>query len=316
MKNWLATALMGATAATASAESSGYARFAQTTDTIRILGNTVFTGTDWTYEMRIRIDPNAASQARGHILSEQRDALEGKILAIRDGQVDCETIRGYVCGDIAQRPVADLLDRWLHVAWVRAGPELSLYLDGTLDQVWYDRPSCTTDRPDSWMAIGMMRYGAGFVPSAPLPSFLGDLDWIRITAGALYNEDFTPPYECELTSAADTQLLLRFNEPAGTAILIDESPNAFVCEVGIPVAPGVKSTSPALGITEDGFPACRPTCPADIDENALVDGVDLAIVLSRWGTLPTDYPRADTNGDGTVDGSDLAILLSGWGACP
>jgi hypothetical protein len=57
-------------------------------------------------------------------------------------------------------------------------------------------------------------------------------------------------------------------------------------------------------------------CPADIDENALVDGVDLAIVLSRWGTLPTDYPRADTNGDGTVDGSDLAILLSGWGACP
>jgi hypothetical protein len=57
-------------------------------------------------------------------------------------------------------------------------------------------------------------------------------------------------------------------------------------------------------------------CPADIDENALVDGVDLAIVLSRWGTLPTDYPRADTNGDGTVDGSDLATLLSGWGACP
>jgi hypothetical protein len=60
----------------------------------------------------------------------------------------------------------------------------------------------------------------------------------------------------------------------------------------------------------------RCTCPADIDENTIVDGVDLAIVLSRWGTLPTDYPRADTNGDGTVDGSDLAVLLSGWGACP
>lgn len=57
-------------------------------------------------------------------------------------------------------------------------------------------------------------------------------------------------------------------------------------------------------------------CPGDIDENTLVDGVDLAIVLSRWGTNPKDYPRADTNGDGTVDGADLAQVLGTWGACP
>ena len=57
-------------------------------------------------------------------------------------------------------------------------------------------------------------------------------------------------------------------------------------------------------------------CPGDIDENTIVDGVDLAIVLSRWGTNPKDYPRADTNGDGTVDGADLAQVLGTWGACP
>jgi hypothetical protein len=57
-------------------------------------------------------------------------------------------------------------------------------------------------------------------------------------------------------------------------------------------------------------------CPGDIDENTVVDGVDLAIVLGRWGTMPKDYPRADTNGDGTVDGADLAQVLGTWGACP
>ncbi len=58
------------------------------------------------------------------------------------------------------------------------------------------------------------------------------------------------------------------------------------------------------------------TCPGDIDENSIIDGVDLAIVLGRWGTNPKDYPRADTNGDGTVDGADLAQVLGTWGACP
>jgi len=57
-------------------------------------------------------------------------------------------------------------------------------------------------------------------------------------------------------------------------------------------------------------------CPGDIDENSGVDGVDLAIILTRWGQIPKDYPRADANGDGTVNGSDLTIVLNAWGACP
>ena len=65
----------------------------------------------------------------------------------------------------------------------------------------------------------------------------------------------------------------------------------------------------------EGGPSCAP-CPGDTDASGTVDGVDLAIILSRWGTPAKDYPAADTNGDGTVDGIDLATVLGGWGACP
>jgi hypothetical protein len=57
-------------------------------------------------------------------------------------------------------------------------------------------------------------------------------------------------------------------------------------------------------------------CPADVIENGVVDGADLAAVLTTWGTNGGIYPRADTNADGVVDGNDLAVVLGGWGACP
>jgi hypothetical protein len=44
--------------------------------------------------------------------------------------------------------------------------------------------------------------------------------------------------------------------------------------------------------------------------------VDLASLLSAWGTDGGPTPRADCNRDGTVDGADLTIVLGGWGACP
>lgn len=63
----------------------------------------------------------------------------------------------------------------------------------------------------------------------------------------------------------------------------------------------------------------RPTiaCVADIDGDGMVDGIDLAIVLVRWGTSGgKDYPAADIDRSGLVDASDLAEVLSGWGPCP
>ncbi len=54
-------------------------------------------------------------------------------------------------------------------------------------------------------------------------------------------------------------------------------------------------------------------CPADLNGDAVVNAVDLAMVLSNWNT---SAPAGDANGDGTVNGQDLATLFAGWGACP
>ncbi len=52
-------------------------------------------------------------------------------------------------------------------------------------------------------------------------------------------------------------------------------------------------------------------CAADINADRIVDGADLASVLTQWGATGT----GDVNGDGIVDGADLGTILSGWGPC-
>ncbi|MBC24502.1 MAG: hypothetical protein CMJ32_11400 [Phycisphaerae bacterium] len=53
-------------------------------------------------------------------------------------------------------------------------------------------------------------------------------------------------------------------------------------------------------------------CAADLDDNGLIDGMDLAILLAAW-----DQPGspADLDGDGLVGGGDIGVLLSQWGIC-
>ncbi|MBX3355299.1 MAG: hypothetical protein KF724_06340 [Phycisphaeraceae bacterium] len=52
----------------------------------------------------------------------------------------------------------------------------------------------------------------------------------------------------------------------------------------------------------------------DINDDGVVDGADLAILLGSWGPCP-GCP-GDLNGDGVVDGIDIAILLGAWGPVP
>ena len=61
--------------------------------------------------------------------------------------------------------------------------------------------------------------------------------------------------------------------------------------------------------------SAQAQCPADVNHDHIVDGVDLAQILSSWG--PNGGPvGSDINGDGSTDGVDLAIVLGGWGVCP
>jgi hypothetical protein len=52
---------------------------------------------------------------------------------------------------------------------------------------------------------------------------------------------------------------------------------------------------------------CYPALFGDLDEDGVVDGADLGLMLLNWGPCP-GCP-ADLNGDGTVDSADLGLLL-------
>lgn len=55
-----------------------------------------------------------------------------------------------------------------------------------------------------------------------------------------------------------------------------------------------------------------PVCTGDINYDRMVDGADLAIVLTYWDTT---NPIADLNNDGLVDAADMGLLFVGWGNC-
>lgn len=54
------------------------------------------------------------------------------------------------------------------------------------------------------------------------------------------------------------------------------------------------------------------SCLGDLNDDGVVNGGDLGILLSNWG----GSGPGDINGDGVIDGADLGILLGAWGPCP
>lgn len=58
-------------------------------------------------------------------------------------------------------------------------------------------------------------------------------------------------------------------------------------------------------------------CPGDVTDYGVVNGLDLLMLFSQWGTCgdPLDC-TADINCDGLVDGFDLLMLLAAWGDYP
>jgi hypothetical protein len=55
-----------------------------------------------------------------------------------------------------------------------------------------------------------------------------------------------------------------------------------------------------------------PTCPADINEDGVIDVSDLLAVIDQWGFTISD---SDINDDGIVDVSDLLAVVGTWGPC-
>jgi hypothetical protein len=67
----------------------------------------------------------------------------------------------------------------------------------------------------------------------------------------------------------------------------------------------------------DVGPWVASCCPADLDRDGYVNGVDLAIFLSLWGSIGSPCNMVgDLDGNGIISGGDLALLLFSWGTCP
>ena len=106
--------------------------------------------------------------------------------------------------------------------------------------------------------------------------------------------------------------------------------NALVTQGGIGIS---APTSGAPTITLRGTEACdnapRPNvsglwadlggnvicdCAGDLTFDGVVNGADLGILLSAWGTCGGSC-ASDLNRDGVVNGADLGAMLSEWGSC-
>ena len=55
-------------------------------------------------------------------------------------------------------------------------------------------------------------------------------------------------------------------------------------------------------------------CDEDLNNDDVIDGADLGVLLANWGGDPANH-EADLNGDDEVDGADLGLLLAHWGPC-
>jgi len=68
---------------------------------------------------------------------------------------------------------------------------------------------------------------------------------------------------------------------------------------------GIYKIVPTTGDADCG----PPPIPGDINSDGVVNGADLGLLLSLWGTTDAS---ADLNEDGFVDGGDLGELLTNW----
>jgi hypothetical protein len=340
-----AAALLGAAAGTF-ADTAGhrYADFSNARATIDVAGSAVYDPqTGYTAECRIWIDtPPTVAEARfpASIMFQHQFGVDHKWLAIDAGRGS-----GLAVGECrswfnnAWTETSNTLPtgRWIHLAYVVGDGIDRTYVDGLLS-------SGTTDACLSRLNGASMHLGSALMADAGriLDSFGGKLDWIRISSVARYSGDaFTLPTEDEIVPDAQTNLWVTFNGTSTDDAFVDQSPNHYALTAGVGVSGGtvppivpdcngngnddrieiaqgllVDSNADAVpDICQCGsMPELPNCCIGDIDENHIVDGGDLGVLLSEWGVV-TPTTHSDLNRDGFVDGADLGRLLANWGPC-
>jgi len=131
--------------------------------------------------------------------------------------------------------------------------------------------------------------------------------------------------ECRILISDGTIKAFGIEPTTGTivALGVDDSPFVGLVSPGI-FRVGLARSNARSGDANDPtewdivlpteFSPSIPDCIADLNGDGVVDGADLGILLTAWGTI--GFSDADLNADQLVDGADLGLLLSAWGACP
>lgn len=116
-----------------------------------------------------------------------------------------------------------------------------------------------------------------------------------------------------LATATNSNFGCRVTAQAGQTVRVDQATIAPIVSVvdAASLPSGVTSLTItfAANLANTTFSgAWTPFNPYDLNGDGLVNGADLAVLLTNWG----GGKQGDLNGDGLIDAADLSILLSNW----
>lgn len=153
------------------------------------------------------------------------------------------------------------------------------------------------------------------VPATDADGFAPTCGWLDAspyaTVPGLEPTDFTRPIDPSITAASmigqEWSAVRAMYDGSGGGAGIDLGP------LGLSSIRFVRVRVPAGAMQSaeiDGFSDVAPAgIMGDLDGNGSIDGADLGILLSAFGTTE---PGADLDGSGSVDGGDLGALLAAW----
>ena len=152
--------------------------------------------------------------------------------------------------------------------------------------------------------ILMWGFWAGSLNNGP-DAALVDLDWTLTESGIRY-QSLMDEWSTEASGATDAQGAMEFRAYHGRHAISLEL-EGVLQEVVLELAAGDGVFTQRVVLDQTG--ACT-LCVADLNQDLLVDGVDLAELLGGWG----GGGATDLDASGTTNGADLALLLAEWGA--
>ena len=166
---------------------------------------------------------------------------------------------------------------WYHIALVRSGSTVTLYVNGTAD--------ATTDTQAGTIGNGVVRVGANGSGGG---LYQGSMSNFRTASTAVYTVNFTPPTK-PLSAITNTQFLLSL----GVYPIIDYSVNTIALTNNGIAGSSITALSPFSGTWTDsvsGIVATVQSTPT-YDSN-YGGGINFTESLYTWVDVPTSYSGA------------------------